>query len=314
MSANCASDCVGMTVEIHGLRSQTKLNGKTGQMTGYVNNERWKVMVNDKEYAIKPENLWKIQAAATMVTMPSIPKRQKCVQKRSSVGDGCTGQACQIANAAAGQMASIEPRVWGQHLKRTFYDGWRQRVTLNGCGHELAVCGNDVHKWLKFKVIQVVNTTRAIGQAGWAFSRSNPDDIVACVVWADGQSCASQSTPLFSGSVGWEQWWPCICLPSYMPGQSVLPFYCPALAWASARPWTVHSSRIRLDTTSVINGGSSPPAQEPLWQHVSTVTIEDLIEEADDEDLQSEDSNEEEADDEDMPSEDSNESYVDLGN
>ena len=61
MSAS-ASDCVGNAAEIHGLNSHARLNGKTGQITGYVNNERWKVMVNGKVYAIKPDNLWKIQA------------------------------------------------------------------------------------------------------------------------------------------------------------------------------------------------------------------------------------------------------------
>ena len=59
------------------------------------------------------------------------------------------------------------------------------------------------------------------------------------------KSCASQTAPLALNDSG--RWWPCIVA---IDSNDTIPFYCPALAWQRARPWTIHRSRVSIEPGS----------------------------------------------------------------
>ena len=147
---------------------------------------------------------------------------------------------------AAVNAAALQPMYWGsQPLAATaFFTHWQREIAMHDLcfqAEQAADAGtpSNVYAYLIAKVYRVVNTVRAPGQAGWSFRCARPDTCIPCLVWADGTP--GQREPL-SELRGGEQWWPCIVIPGEGP---LVPFYCPALAWANARPWMVHVSRIR---------------------------------------------------------------------
>ena len=141
----------------------------------------------------------------------------------------------------------IAPMDWGRASATTFFKTWSSliarhdpfynHIRSNSRGHWWS--SGNVYNYLIAKVFRVVNTVRRPGQAGWAFRMATPSDCIRCAVWANGSH--DQSSPLGEPR-GDEQWWPCIILPG---GGTLVPFYCPALAWQNARPWEVNATRVR---------------------------------------------------------------------
>ncbi len=85
------------------------------------------------------------------------------------------------------------------------------------------------------------------------------------MVWADGRSSGSQSTPL-PERIGDEEgrWWPCVVVCDPMNLSTILPFYCPVLALCRAKPWTVHVSRVfYIDGVEFLIEGVEPQAVQP---------------------------------------------------
>ena len=87
------------------------------------------------------------------------------------------------------------------------------------------------------------------GAAYWRWAAA-PFALVA-VVWADGQSKASQCKPWDGSESGNDgTYWPCIIAiggPDHGPDEDrCVPFYCPGLARGEGRPWLVHVSRLRM--------------------------------------------------------------------
>ena len=144
---------------------------------------------------------------------------------------------------------AIETMYWGRADPIDFYARWRNEIRSRDslalaryvAGHDNPA--EDVYRYLAMRVWELVYEIRRIGEAGWSFREHSA--VVPCLVWADGGR-GSQMTP-YRGAQPYEQWWPCIVvpIPEATKGQ-LLPFYCPALAWARARPWLVHHSRVRL--------------------------------------------------------------------
>ena len=122
----------------------------------------------------------------------------------------------------------------------------------------------DIYNYLFLKVQHVVNTKRKIGQMGWAFRQTQPENVRRCLVWADGTP--RQTSPFTHPTPG-EQWWPCIIIINPVDQQYIqlklLPFYCPVLALNDSRPWEVHASRIRcIDMDTIDTPG-------PTFEEVS---------------------------------------------
>ena len=93
------------------------------------------------------------------------------------------------------------------------------------------------------------NRWKRPGDAYWAWSTA-PFALMA-LVWADGQSEASQDTEWDGREHSGGNYWPCIIAVvrdgSVVPDDlGRLPFYCPGLAEGQARPWWVHFSRLRM--------------------------------------------------------------------
>ena len=123
----------------------------------------------------------------------------------------------------------------------------RQLHNTYDIGHQ--VCLDDKNPWLstwKYLSSKMVkgNTWRAPGEAYWRWTMA-PFAIVA-LVWADGHSESSQSTPWDGVENSDGTYWPCIIGAVLPDDKGRLPFYCPGLAEGNGRPWLVHSSRLRL--------------------------------------------------------------------
>ena len=137
------------------------------------------------------------------------------------------------------------PMDWGAdgRSRRHFFKQWEKTIQEMD-GAVFRQSGYNIYKYLMEKLSHVLNTKRSIGMSGWAFAQARATDYVAGVVWADGSH--AQLSPLIQPRAG-EQWWPCIFLndPFSLACPSQRAFYCPALAWMDARPWTVHEDRVR---------------------------------------------------------------------
>ena len=99
----------------------------------------------------------------------------------------------------------------------------------------------DVWDYLEHKLAANLDVLRKPGQAGWAwhmhvgFPRRG-------FIWSTGQSEASESSE-YTGQVEYgARWWPAIFITAG-GNVTIIPFYCPALAWAkSDSPYSHHSS------------------------------------------------------------------------
>ena len=133
----------------------------------------------------------------------------------------------------------IQPMEWGEASPTAFFNLWKREIAMRD-SEFFHRSGSAVYSYLIAKAFSIANTVKAPGQAGWAFRNATPSDVMRCVVWADGTK--DQTTPLGVARAD-ERWWPCIIL---RVDEEVVPFYCPALCWANARPWTVHITRVRV--------------------------------------------------------------------
>ena len=88
---------------------------------------------------------------------------------------------------------------------------------------------------------------RNFGTIGWAwYNAIHSGQWLGGYAWCDGCSRASQTAPLALNDPGC-RWWPCIVA---IDSNDTIPFYCPALAWQRARPWTIHRSRVSIEPGS----------------------------------------------------------------
>ena len=108
---------------------------------------------------------------------------------------------------------------------------------------------NNVYLYLIKKIANLIRNGKTI-QLGWHFEPRQVKDLHYGCVWGFGGK--EQEAPLGanvydSGS----QWWPVIWVDC--PDHEKWPVYCPGLAWANARPWWAHPSRIQeVETPGVI--------------------------------------------------------------
>ena len=117
---------------------------------------------------------------------------------------------------------------------------WAQRIAAQDPAFATQT-GGDVHEYLVQKLFYTLKTIRCPRQWGWKFMNAGASQCVCCFVYADGSP--TQLLPLGESRSAQECWWPCLVI--WEENEAVLPFYCPALAWANARPWGVHVSRVR---------------------------------------------------------------------
>ena len=105
------------------------------------------------------------------------------------------------------------------------------------------------------KLAQLIRNGKRIGQAAWSFQPRQVRDLHYGYVWGHGGH--EQETELHYGSVAdimaaGSQWWPVIWVD--VGCGMLVPVYCPGLAWANARPWMAHRTRIReVETPAIIH-------------------------------------------------------------
>jgi hypothetical protein len=152
---------------------------------------------------------------------------------------------------------SIGRTGWDRDTTLTFVRRWQLEMARND-PVAWPSAGGDLRSYLIQRVFEVVNQASKIGSAGWEFRAALATDCVLGAVWADGVSSSSQSQALSVAGCQpgghREQWWPCLVLQKPGDTRGVLPFYCPALAWQRARPWTVHVSRVRMLMLDDVSG------------------------------------------------------------
>ena len=165
---------------------------------------------------------------------------------------GLAGEAPTASGQVSTDLGSLGPRLryghgipemdWGPDPRTPamFMAEWARRIAAQDPAFATQTGGN-VHEYLVQKLFYTLKTIRGPRQWGWKFWNAGASQCISCFVYADGSS--TQLLPLGESGSAQECWWPCIVL--WEDGQAVLAFYCPALAWANARPWGVHVSRIR---------------------------------------------------------------------
>ena len=161
----------------------------------------------------------------------------------------------------------LEPMEWDSAVENVCMNWWQQAQANDQEFINQRQC-TGVHDYVAKKVFEVVGHKRNIGLAGWAFwnSRYEPQPCIPCLVWANGRSNESQTTPMTQPQ-GDETWWPCICLNVTPNASGLLPFYCPALAWGNSRPWWVHYSRVRRLVPVPPPPQEAPPTTPPTVAH-----------------------------------------------
>jgi hypothetical protein len=112
-----------------------------------------------------------------------------------------------------------------------FMAEWARRIAAQDRAFATQT-GGDVHEYLVQKLFYTLTTIRGPRQWGWKFLNAGASQCVCCFVYADGSP--TQLLPLGESRSAQECWWPCLVL--WEEKQAVLPFYCPALARANARP------------------------------------------------------------------------------
>ena len=107
-----------------------------------------------------------------------------------------------------------------------------------------------------------------IDQAAWSFQPRQVRDLHYGYVWGHGGH--EQETELPTGSVAdimaaGSEWWPVIWVDVVC--DMLVPVYCPGLAWANARPWMAHRTRIR----EVETPGAIIEELDPDWQIIEVL-------------------------------------------
>ena len=137
----------------------------------------------------------------------------------------------------------IPPMDWGPDPRTPtmFMAEWARRIAAQDRAFAAQTGGDGPHEYLVQKLFYTLKTVRGPRQWGWKFLNAGASQCVCCFVYADGSP--TQLLPLGESRSAQECWWPCLVIREEC--EAVLPFYCPALAWANARPWGVHVSRVR---------------------------------------------------------------------
>ena len=152
------------------------------------------------------------------------------------------------------RIPSIKPMVWGSTENRAaFEQGWVQRIDeMDSAWFQRA--NRDVWMYLILKLASLLRRGNRIGQAAWSFQPRQVRDLRYGYVWGHGgheqeeelRPGCSAADILAAGS----QWWPVIWVDEV---DVRVPVYCPGLAWASARPWYAHRTRLQeVETPGVI--------------------------------------------------------------
>ena len=134
-----------------------------------------------------------------------------------------------------------------------------------------AEAGHDIFQYLVNRLCQALQGRSKIGQCGWQWWNEQQRGFVCTkrvLAWCDG---CTQSSQLSNEMPLRGQWWPMIVVD--LPGEEVLPSYCPALAYNKSRPWGIKRCWCRLFhlpgqvPPPPIHGslvGSMPPAQPSI--------------------------------------------------
>ena len=130
---------------------------------------------------------------------------------------------------------------------RDFLQTWEMEIRLRDpCNFEAHGSEDheaNVYQYLEQRLLWVLDHTRNIGEAGWAFQTDGAGRWTWAIIYADASSSEQQEKSV-EVATGLERWWP--ALVADIPGLDKLPVYCPGLAWQYARPWFVHRSRVQL--------------------------------------------------------------------
>ena len=156
--------------------------------------------------------------------------------------------ALQCLLCCAPPMASIHNTMeWHcETCRDVFLQDWENQArSMDPAGY--TGC-RSVHEWMFQRMfIMCQNPPRHFGTIGWAwYNAIHSGQWIGGYAWCDGCSCASQTAPLALNDPGC-RWWPCIVA---IDSNDTIPFYCPALAWQRARPWTIHRSRVSIEPGS----------------------------------------------------------------
>ena len=153
------------------------------------------------------------------------------------------------------QVPPIRPMVWGfAETRAAFEEEWVQRIGLHDpwglqCGKR------DIWLYLLMKLAELIRRGNHIGPAAWLFQARQVGHLRYGYVWGHGGH--EQEDELPSGSAAdimaaGSQWWPVIWVD--VGGGWLVPVYCPGLAWANARPWMAHCTRIReVETPAIVH-------------------------------------------------------------
>ena len=135
----------------------------------------------------------------------------------------------------------LPPMDWGpdHRTPAMFLAEWARRIATQDPAFATQ-SGGDVHQCLVEKLFYTLKTIRSPRYWGWKFLYAGASQCVRCFVYADGSP--TQLLPLWETGSAQESWWPCLVL--WEEDEPLLACFCPALAWANARPWGVHVSRV----------------------------------------------------------------------
>ena len=122
-----------------------------------------------------------------------------------------------------------------------FMAEWARRIAAQDRAFAAQTSGDGPHEYLVQKLFYTLNRIQRPRQWGYKFLNAGASQCVCCFVYADGSP--TQLLPIGEPRSAQECWWPCVVI--WEENETVLPVYCPALAWANARPWGVHASRVR---------------------------------------------------------------------
>ena len=145
-----------------------------------------------------------------------------------------------------GLAAAKAAKVWCPADHQVDQRPWVHRVAAQD-SWELTLSKMDVWYYCIRKLAQLIRRGNHIGQAARSFQPRQVRDLHYGYVWSHGGKEQATEFPT-SGSVAdimaaGSDWWPVIWVD--VGGGSLVPVYCPGLAWANARPWMAHCTRIR---------------------------------------------------------------------
>lgn len=244
---------VGAQVTLEGLQKDY-MNGLSGRVSGFTG-ERFVVRLdgNGKDVSVLPT---------------------KCRLSGAATAPG----AAHSPSAAPATTISLplRPMDWGADeagAKASFLAKFSQMIKMNDPTNWQLTCGNP-YDYIMHKLTVILRTKPKIGKWGWLFRTAAHVDFQHAAVWSDGTK-GSQISPMGTHALPYEQWWPCVVLPS-AESLELVPFICPALAWQDARPWGAHVSRIRI----VDFFAPQQPPPPPAAVFASSVNIEEIFDDA----------------------------------